>query len=46
MCNDDGGVLSDFSDVSDFSQVAYEQVYTLEEINNFMDETFKEKLLM
>lgn len=37
--DDDGGGLSDFSDVSD-GQVSCEQVYSLDEINKFLDETF------
>lgn len=38
--DDDESVQSDCSDVSNFSQITSEQVYSLEELNDFMDETF------
>ncbi len=38
--DDEDGVLSDFSEFSDISQVGCDQVYSLEEIKVFLDETF------
>lgn len=38
--DDEDGVLSDFSDLSAISQVGCDQVYSLDEMNYFLDETF------
>lgn len=38
--DDKDGVLSDTSDLSDISQIGCDQIYSLDEINLFLDDTF------
>jgi len=42
--DENGGGLSDFSDVSDVSQISCEHVYSLDKINTFFEETFEKSV--